>query len=261
MSDLCLGFPKLKYHLVPEGKQNGLLRGTKDELLFDTGDVVIGDEVQQTYQKDNALYWENKQEKGCVWLYYSGLAGHGKVCRNGLEQAVSVQADDVEYDICYRNGNLIHYTIAMGTRKHPKTGGFLIYGCLYQRQGKEKKKIMESYQCDENGVMKEGEVDNGFFKTSIQDRCLQLEIDCSSLWFDASFTHDLFGEKFNLWEATLKLSLDYSCIEEGFVMEQGTSDEGVTTAGGKYTVIKTKSCFKTALPEKPRCNLKKIMSV
>lgn len=257
MSKLSLIFPKLAYRLVPEDKGNSFLRGIKNELVYDTGDVVLGNEIQQTYRKDNALYWENPQEKGCVWLYYNGLAGHGKVRRGGLEQTVSVQADDVEYDICYRNGNLIKYTIAMGTRKHPKTGGFIIYGCLYMNRGGEKIKIIESYQCDETGVMKPGEADNGFFKTSFRDRCLQLEIDCSSLWFDASFVHDIFGKDFNLWSATLKLSPDGSCIEEGIVIEQGTSDEGVTKAGGKFTVIKTKSCFKTTLPEKPRCVLKK----
>lgn len=257
MSDLCLGFPKLRFHLVPENGENSLLKGTKNELLYDTGDVISENEIQQTYLKDNALYWENAKEKGCVWLYYHGLAGHGKIRKNGLEQAVAVQADDVEYEICYRNGNLKKYSIVMGTRKHPKTGGFIIYGCLYLNRNGEKIKIIESYQCDENGVMKPGEVDNGFFKTSYQDRCLQLEIDCSSLWFDAATIHDIVGEDFNLWSATLKLSLDYRCIEEGIVFEQGTSDEGITTAGGKFTVIKTKSCFHTVLPEKPRCVTKK----
>lgn len=257
MSNLYLGFPKLKYRLMPESREKSLLKGIQNELLYDTGDVILGNKIQQTYQKDNALYWENTQEKGCVWMYYNGLAGHGKIRKNGLEQSVAVQADDVEYDICYRNGNLVKYTIAMGTRKHPKTGGFIIYGCLYLNRGGEKVKIIESYQCDENGVMKQGEVDNGFFKTSFQDRCLQLKIDCSSLWFDASFVHDIYGEDFNLWSATLKLSLDCSCIEEGIIFEQNTSDKGATTIGEKFTTIKTESSFKTTLPKKPRCALKK----
>lgn len=256
MSNMYLGFPKLKYHLMPENSENNLLKGIQNELIYDTGDVILGNEIQQTYQKDNALYWENSKEKGCVWTYYNGLAGHGKIRRNGLEQEVTVQADDVEYDICYRNGNLVKYTIAMGTRKHPKTGGFIIYGCLYLNRDGEKIKIIESYQCDENGMMKPGEVDNGFFKTSLQERCLQLQIDCTSIWFDAALVHELYGADFNLWSATLKLNLDCSCIEEGIVFEQGTSDEGVTTMGGKFTVIKTKSCFSTALPEKPRRALK-----
>lgn len=225
--------PKLVLHTNLESTQNINSSAGDHCITLSNNKVFHNDIPVEAYQKDNALYWEGEKGKGYIQLYFHGLAGHGFLEQNGVKQEVSVQAEDAVYELTYTNGKGKHlvYTFSMGTRKNPQTGGYLLYGKLSLGNTM----IIESYQCDENGNIKEGQRDNGFFRTSFDNDHLHADLDLSTRWVvDADMVHDIFGEDFNLWSASFDFSPDYATIS-GHVFEQKT-DKGVTTKGTKYNL-------------------------
>ena len=221
---------KLVLHTTPKNSAN-LLSAKEDCITLCNNSVLYNDVPVEAYRKENAVYWEKGDEKGCIWLYFHGLAGHGFIERSGVRQEISVKAEDAVYELTYENGQKkpLTYTFFMGTRNNPKTGGYLLYGklCLGDTM------IMESYQCDEDGNILDGQVDNGFFRTSFDKGCLHAELDVSSRWIvDVDMVHEILGEDFNLWSASFDFSADYTTIS-GNVYEQKTSG-GITTQGTTY---------------------------
>lgn len=221
----------LRMEIMPEAEELQLAGARMAE-----GEVLhINHEKIPMHRDENGIYWETDQEKGVIWLYYHGLAGHGYMERGGERIPVRAQAEDAVYELKYKNGkgNVLSYQLHMGTRIHPDTKGFLIYGSLYCND----QMVIESYPCDENGNIKPGAADNGFLKTRFADGHLHAELDLSSIWVAGQdMVHTFFDENLNLWSASVDFKADYT-LDKGTVTEQKEVD-GVCVAGeGSYDLI------------------------
>lgn len=217
-----------------------------DNIISVSGqNVFYGDSAADTVMNGNALYWEHNGEEGCLWLYHNGLCGHGYVIQDGHKYEVDAQSDDAVFPLTYVNGEGLTVTADLhaGTRNHPSTGGFVIYGALYYNG----EKVFESYECDENGNMKAGQIDNGFLRSTF-DGHLRFLITLSPLWdaLGADTVHSFIGTDFNIYSGTIDISPDYSCISGGAIAEQATQFvEGVmvTTKGREYKLLTGKKLF------------------
>ena len=222
---------ELRMNITPE-EESVQLAGTR----LAQGPVLhFNQESVPVYRDETGMYWETNEEKGVIWLYYHGLAGHGYIEHNGEQIPVKAQADDAEYELRYKNkdGKLLSYSLYIGTRIHPDTKGFLIYGSLYC----DGDKVIESFPCDGNGNMMPGGKDNGFMKTSFADGQLHAELDLSSIWVvGQELVHSYFNDDMNLWSVDIDFNADYT-IQKGFVIEQNEK-EGVCVPGDhKYDLI------------------------
>lgn len=208
--------------------------------------VLYGETAADTIQVDNALYWEHEGEEGCLWLYHNGLCGHGYVIQNGHKYELDAQSDDAVFTLTYKNaeGSTVTADLHAGTRNHPATGGFLAYGALYFHGNK----IYESYECDEDGNIKEGQSDNGFLQ-SVFDGHLRFHISLAPLWdaLGEDMVHNFIDPDFNIYSGTIDISPDFSRVTGGTIAEQNTKtvgDEKVTEKGREYKLLALNQCFK-----------------
>lgn len=204
-----------------------------EALIVGQGFVLSHGVLHPSCRRGNVIYWEDDTEKGCLWLYHHGLAAHGFIERNGKRQEFVWKAEDAEYLLHYTSGEKdIDYHLFMGTRIDPATSGFLLYGKLTFNGVT----IIESFACDENGHIKPGESDNGFFRTHLTDKGnLAADLDLSSRWtLGEDLAHQMLGQDFNLWSASFVLSSDFASLS-GTAIEQKTAN-GVSQAGASFSL-------------------------
>ncbi len=186
------------------------------------------------YRCNEGAYWETEAEKGVLWLYYYGLAGHGYIEQNGKQIPIKAQTEDAVYTLKYKNakGQILSYSLHIGTRINPETKGFLIYGSLYYNDVL----IIESFQCDNQGNIKSGVVDNGFLRTRYTDGQLYADLDLSSIWVvGAEMVHEMF-EDMNLWNASIEFNSDYT-LKQGTIKEQKEVNGVIVGEGPSYSLI------------------------
>lgn len=222
------------YIFKPQNKTL-LSSANNNKIILKNKCVYINKTAAETYCEKNSIYWENADEKGCIWLYHNGFSGDGFIEKDGVREEILVQAEDAKYSLNYTNANHkdISFELYIGTRYNPDSRGFLEYGSLYFN----KNKVIESFPCDDKGNILPDKSDNGFFRTSIIDGHLHAELDLSSIWvLGEEMVHNYIGDDFNLWSGSIDFSMDYNSIT-GKINEQKTDSSGVIGKGTEYNVI------------------------